>query len=253
MQPVATYTLVLCRHGESEWNKLNLFTGWVDVSLSEKGLGEAHFAAQAIKEKGFEFDVAYTSKLKRAIKTLWMILEDTDQMYIPVIRDWRLNERHYGALQGLDKVQTVEKHGEKQVAIWRRAYDVRPPPEEETTSFPLNKKAYADVNPELLPRHECLKDTFERFLPMWENDIVPQLKGGKRVLIVAHGNSIRALIKHLDSISDDDITALNIPTGIPLVYELDSNMKPLKHYYLADDETVAAAINAVANQTKVAK
>lgn len=250
----AAYKLVLCRHGESEWNKLNLFTGWVDVGLSEKGIKEAHDAAKSLQEKGFEFDVAYTSKLKRAIKTLWIVLEDTNQMFIPVIRDWRLNERHYGSLQGLDKVQTVEKHGEKQVAIWRRAYDIRPPPlPDNDPSFPGLQRAYADVKPELLPRCECLKDTFERFVPMWTEEILPAIKSNKRVLIVAHGNSIRALMKYLDNISDDEITGLNIPTGIPLVYEFDKDMKPIKHYYLADEETVNAAINAVANQTKKAQ
>jgi 2,3-bisphosphoglycerate-dependent phosphoglycerate mutase len=247
----AAHKLVLCRHGESEWNKLNLFSGWVDVGLSEKGVNEAHDAAIMIKERGLEFDMAFTSKLKRAIKTLDIILEDTDQMFIPVVKDWRLNERHYGALQGLNKVQTVEKHGSKQVEIWRRAYDVRPPPlPDNDPSLPGNSRAYQDVPPEKLPRHECLKDTFERFIPLWEEEIVPLIKANKRLLITAHGNSIRALVKYLDNISDDDITALNIPTGIPLVYEFDADLKPIKQYYLADEETVKAAIAAVANQTK---
>jgi len=244
------HKLVLCRHGESEWNKLNLFTGWVDVPLSSKGVDEAHFAANAIKENGLEFDVAFTSKLKRAIKTLWLILEDTNQMFIPITSDWRLNERHYGSLQGLDKVQTVQQYGEQQVNIWRRAYDVRPPPLlDNDQSSPKLQTAYKDLDPSVLPNHECLKDTYERVVPYWNEVIKPQMLT-KRVAIVAHGNSIRALMKYLDNISDDEITGLNIPTGIPLVYEFDENFVPIKHYYLADDETVAAAIASVANQTK---
>jgi len=250
------YKVVLLRHGESEWNKENRFTGWTDVDLSEKGLAEAKAAGQTLLAEGYTFDVAFTSVLKRAIRTLWLTLDGMDLMWIPVHRTWRLNERHYGALQGLNKAETAAKFGEQQVKIWRRAYDVPPPALERTDErHPGNdpKKRYADLRPEELPATECLKDTVARFLPAWHKQIAPVIKSGKRVLIAAHGNSLRALVKYLDDISDKDIVELNIPTGIPLVYELDANLKPIKHYYLGDQEAVAAAMSAVANQGKAKK
>jgi 2,3-bisphosphoglycerate-dependent phosphoglycerate mutase len=244
------YKLVLLRHGESEWNRENRFTGWTDVDLSEKGIAEAHTAAQQLKEHGFDFDIAYTSLLKRAIKTLWITLEGIDRMWIPVINDWRLNERHYGALQGLNKKETVEKHGEAQVHIWRRSYDI-PPPSLELSDprFPGNDPRYVALGASATPRTESLKDTVNRFMPLWNSDIVPVIKTGKRVIIAAHGNSLRALVKHLDNISDNDIAELNIPTGIPLVYELDEVLRPIKHYYLADEETLKLAVDSVKKQT----
>lgn len=244
------YKLVLVRHGESEWNKANRFTGWKDVPLSEKGVHEAQLAGQTLLSLGYEFDMAYTSVLRRAIKTLWIILEETKQEFIPVIRDYRLNERHYGGLQGLNKAETAEKHGEKQVLIWRRSYDVPPPLLEEADErHPCHDRRYQGIPN--LPSAESLKLTVERFIPYYEEEIVPQIKAGKRIIIAAHGNSLRALVKHLDGIADDEIVSLNIPTGIPLVYELDpSTLKPFKHYYLADEETVAAAQHAVASQGK---
>jgi len=250
------YKVVLLRHGESEWNKENRFTGWTDVDLSEKGLAEAKAAGQTLHKEGYTFDVAFTSVLKRAIRTLWLTLEGMDLMWIPVHRTWRLNERHYGALQGLNKAETAAKFGEQQVKIWRRAYDVPPPALERTDErHPGNdkQKRYADLKPEELPATECLKDTVARFLPAWHEQIGPVIKSGKRVLIAAHGNSLRALVKYLDDMSEKDIIELNIPTGIPLVYELDDNLKPIKHYYLGDQEAVAAAMNAVANQGKAKK
>lgn len=242
-------TLVLLRHGESVWNKENLFTGWTDVDLSEKGVEEAREAGRVLKREGFAFDVAYTSVLKRAIRTLWLALDEMDLMWLPVIRDWRLNERHYGALQGLNKAQTAEKYGEAQVKIWRRSYDVRPPaldPSDER--FPGRDRRYAALGVGQLPLTECLKDTVARFLPAWHGTIAPAVENGKRVLIVAHGNSLRALVKYLDDIPDADIVELNIPTGMPLVYELDADMKPVRSYYLGDPEKVKAAMNAVAAQ-----
>jgi 2,3-bisphosphoglycerate-dependent phosphoglycerate mutase len=245
------YKVVLLRHGESEWNKENKFTGWTDVDLSEKGLGEAKAAGKTLLAEGYTFDVAFTSVLKRAIRTLWLTLDGMDLMWIPVHRTWRLNERHYGALQGLNKAETAAKFGEAQVKIWRRAYDIAPPPLEKTDRrFPGKDRRYADLKPEELPATECLKDTVARFLPAWHEQIAPTIKSGKRVLIAAHGNSLRALVKYLDNISDADIVELNIPTGVPLVYELDANLAPIKHYYLGDQEAIAAAMNAVANQGK---
>ena len=243
--------LVLVRHGESTWNKENRFTGWTDVDLSEKGREEAKKAGKVLKADGYDFDLAYTSVLKRAIRTLWYIMDEMDLMWIPVIRDWRLNERHYGALQGLNKAETAAKHGEKQVKIWRRSYDIQPPALEESDErFPGHDPKYRSLSDEELPRTECLKDTVARFLPLWKNEISTEIKSGKKVLIVAHGNSLRALVKYLDNIPDDEIVGLNIPTGIPLVYELDDDLKPIKHYYLGDPEEIAKAQQAVANQGK---
>ena len=244
--------LVLLRHGESTWNKENRFTGWTDVALSEKGVQEAKTAALLLKQNGFVFDVAYTSLLKRAIKTLWIVLEDMELMWIPVNRSWRLNERHYGALQGLNKSETAAKFGEQQVLLWRRSYDVRPPALDKSDSrYPGNDPRYRGLPEKNLPLTECLKDTVTRFLPYWNETIAPAVKSGQNVILSAHGNSLRALIKHLDHISDQQIVELNIPTGIPLVYELDNNMLPLKHYYLGDEETVNQAVQAIANQGKV--
>ncbi|MCD4753283.1 MAG: 2,3-diphosphoglycerate-dependent phosphoglycerate mutase [Anaerolineaceae bacterium] len=248
------YKLVLVRHGESDWNKENLFTGWTDVDLSDKGVEEANTAGKVLKEEGFIFDIAFTSVLKRAIRTLWLTLDGLNQMWIPVVRDWRLNERHYGALQGLNKAETAAKYGDDQVLIWRRSYDTRPPALEESDErFPGHDPRYADLTADQTPKNECLKDTVERFLPMWHDVIAPTVKSGKRVLIVAHGNSLRALVKYLDNISEEKIVSLNIPTGVPLVYELDADLKPIKHYYLGDQEAIAAAINKVANQGKAKK
>jgi len=241
--------LVLVRHGQSTWNLENKFTGWTDVDLSEQGIAEAHEAAEALIKNGYTFDVAFTSVLKRAIRTLWIILDDMDLMWIPVHRSWRLNERHYGALQGLNKPETKTKYGEEQVQLWRRGYDTPPPALSETDSrHPHLDRRYADVPAEELPATESLKITLERVLPYWHQQIVPLLKQGKKVLISAHGNSMRALVKHLDSISDEEITGLNIPTGIPLVYELDEQLKAKTHYYLADEEKIKKATAAVASQ-----
>ena len=243
--------LVLLRHGESTWNQENRFTGWTDVDLSEKGVEEARAAGRALKEAGYVFDEAHTSVLKRAIKTLWLALEEMDQMWLPIHNTWRLNERHYGALQGLNKAETAERHGMEQTRIWRRSYDV-PPPELnlEDPRHPGHDPRYAGLTPEQLPKTECLKDTVERFLPYWHSTIAPAVKSGRRVLIAAHGNSLRALIKYLDHISDSDIVELNVPTGIPLVYELDDELKPLRNYYLGDQEAIRKAAEAVANQLK---
>ena len=218
--------LVVVRHGESTWNKENRFTGWTDVDLSEKGKEEAKKAGEILKAEGFEFDLAYTSVLKRAIRTLWYVLDEMDLMWIPVIRDWRLNERHYGALQGLNKAETAARHGEEQVKIWRRSYDIQPPALEESDErFPGRDPRYGNLTADQLPKTECLKDTVARFLPLWKNEISSDIKSGKKVLVVAHGNSLRALVKYLDNIPDDEIVGLNIPTGIPLVYELDDDLK----------------------------
>lgn len=244
-------TLVLLRHGQSDWNRENRFTGWTDVDLSDQGREEAHEAGRLLREEGYDFDVAYTSVLKRAIRTLWIAMDELDRMWIPVHRDWRLNERHYGALQGLNKAETAEKHGEEQVLIWRRSYDTPPPPLETSDErYPGHEPKYRNVSPEKLPRTECLKDTVERFMPCWQECIAPAIREGQRVLIAAHGNSLRALVKYLDGISDEDIVSLNIPTGIPLVYELDADLKPEKHFYLGDPEAAAKAAAAVANQGK---
>ena len=245
------YRVVLLRHGESIWNKENRFTGWTDVDLSEKGVVEAHEAGKLMKAGGFEFDICYTSVLKRAIRTLWIALDEMDRMYLPVINSWRLNERHYGALQGLNKAETAQKFGEEQVHIWRRSYDTRPPAlEKNDERYPGKDARYADLSEEELPTTECLKDTVDRFLPYWHGTIAPVIKDGKKVLIAAHGNSLRALVKYLDNISDAEIPELNIPTGIPLVYELDDKLKPVSHHYLGDPEAVAKAAAAVANQAK---
>ncbi len=243
--------IVLIRHGQSTWNKKKLFTGWTDVDLTEQGVQEAENAGKTLKKEGFEFDIAYTSLLKRSIKTLWIALDKMDQCWLTVKKSWRLNERHYGALQGLSKVETAKKHGDEQVHIWRRSYDVPPPPLEETDErYPGNDPRYKNINPQDIPKSECLKDTVERFLPYWHEEIVPQLKKGKKIIIVAHGNSLRALVKYLDNISDQEITKLNIPTGVPLVYELDYDLKPISHYYLGDQEAIKKATEAEKNQTK---
>jgi len=245
------YKLVLIRHGESTWNKENRFTGWTDVDLSEKGVQEAIDAGQVLAKEGFQFDLAYTSVLKRAIKTLNTVLDQMDQLWLPVERSWRLNERHYGALQGLNKSETADKFGEAQVKIWRRSYDIPPPPlTPDDERFPGRDRRYEGLSKEELPLTECLKDTVARFLPLWQESIAPAVKSGKRVVIGAHGNSLRALVKFLDNVSDADILELNIPTGMPLVYELDENLKPIKSYYLGDPEKVKAAMDAVAKQGK---
>jgi 2,3-bisphosphoglycerate-dependent phosphoglycerate mutase len=243
--------LVLVRHGESEWNKENRFTGWTDVDLSAQGRAEAREAGAVLKGGGYSFDVAYTSVLKRAIRTLWIVLDEMDLMWIPVHRSWRLNERHYGALQGLNKAETASKFGEVQVKIWRRSYDIRPPelaPDDERS--PGRDPRYRELSKSELPLSECLKDTVGRFLPLWHGTIAPAIQKGQRVLIAAHGNSLRALVKYLDNVSEQEIVELNIPTGMPLVYELDGQLKPLKHYYLGDPEKVKAAMEAVAAQGK---
>ncbi|MCE5310532.1 MAG: 2,3-diphosphoglycerate-dependent phosphoglycerate mutase [Acidobacteriales bacterium] len=243
--------VVLLRHGESTWNKENRFTGWTDVDLSEKGLGEAHEAGQVLKREGYVFDVAYTSVLKRAIRTLWTALDELDLMWIPVHHSWRLNERHYGALQGLNKSETAEKFGEAQVKVWRRSYDTPPPVLEKTDPrYPGSDPRYQNLTEQELPLTECLKDTVARFLPYWHETIAPAIRSGQRVIIAAHGNSLRALVMYLDNISEKDIVELNIPTGMPLVYELDDDLKPIKHYYLGDPEKVKAAMAAVAAQGK---
>ncbi len=243
--------LVLLRHGESTWNKENRFTGWTDVGLSEKGIEEAIQAGRVLSREGYVFDVAYTSVLKRAIKTLWICLEEMDLMWIPVHNHWRLNERHYGALQGLNKAETAERHGMEQVHIWRRSYDIRPPAlTPNDPRYPGSDPRYAHLRPEELPLTECLKDTVERFLPYWHEIIAPTVKEGRQVLISAHGNSLRALVKYLDHIPEDKILDLNIPTGIPLVYELNDDLTAIRSYYLGDPEAVKRATQAVANQLK---
>jgi 2,3-bisphosphoglycerate-dependent phosphoglycerate mutase len=243
--------LVLLRHGESTWNKENRFTGWTDVGLSEKGVREAIEAGRALRREGYVFDVAYTSVLKRAIKTLWLALEEMDLMWIPVYNSWRLNERHYGALQGLNKAETAERHGMEQTQLWRRSYDVRPPAlTPDDSRSPSRDPRYANLRPEDLPLTECLKDTVARFLPYWHDTIVPAVRAGRRVLIAAHGNSLRALVKYLDGIADDEIVGLNIPTGIPLVYELDEDLKPIRSFYLGDPEAIKQATTAVAGQLR---
>jgi 2,3-bisphosphoglycerate-dependent phosphoglycerate mutase len=243
--------LVLLRHGESTWNKENRFTGWTDVDLSDKGRQEAREAGEVLHSGGYSFDVAYTSVLKRAIRTLWMALDAMDLMWIPVHRSWRLNERHYGALQGLNKAETAGKFSEAQVKIWRRSYDIPPPAlTPDDARFPGHDPRYRDLKPAELPLTECLKDTVARFLPLWHETISPEIRAGRKVLIAAHGNSLRALVKYLDNISEQDIVELNIPTGMPLVYELDENLKPLNRYYLGDPDKVRAAMEAVAAQGK---
>lgn len=241
--------LVLLRHGESVWNKKDLFTGWTDVDLSDRGREEALKAGRTLKEHGFTFDVAFTSVLKRAIRTLWLLLDEMDLMWIPVNRDWRLNERHYGALQGLNKAETARKFGETQVKLWRRSYDIRPPAlGEEDPRHPRNDPRYKSLNREEIPATECLKDTLARFLPCWHDCISPLVYSGNRVLVTAHGNSLRALVKFLDGVSDAEIVELNIPTGIPLVYELNQDLKPIRHYYLGDSDHIQIATQAVTSQ-----
>jgi 2,3-bisphosphoglycerate-dependent phosphoglycerate mutase len=243
--------LILVRHGESTWNKENRFTGWTDVDLSEKGRQEAKEAGEVLKREGYTFDVAYTSVLKRAIRTLWFALDELDLMWIPVHRSWRLNERHYGALQGLNKAETAAKFGEEQVKIWRRSYDIPPPaltPDDQR--YPGSDPRYRQLTPQELPLTECLKDTVARFLPFWHDTIAPAIRNNQKVLIAAHGNSLRALVKYLDNISEQEIVELNIPTGMPLVYELDESLKPLNRYYLGDPDKVKAAMDAVAAQGK---
>jgi 2,3-bisphosphoglycerate-dependent phosphoglycerate mutase len=245
------HKLVLLRHGESEWNQENRFTGWHDVDLTAKGEDEGRRSGRLLKDEGFAFDVVYTSLLKRAIRTMWLALEELDQTWVPVHREWRLNERHYGALQGLNKAETAAKHGEDQVLVWRRSYDVPPPaldPDDER--HPGKDRRYANLPAENLPLSECLKDTVDRFMPLWQDTIAPVVQEGKSVLIVAHGNSLRALVKYLDGVSEEDIVGLNIPTGMPLVYDLDADLKPLDRRYLGDPEEVAKAMEAVANQGK---
>jgi 2,3-bisphosphoglycerate-dependent phosphoglycerate mutase len=243
--------LVLLRHGESTWNRENRFTGWTDVDLTDQGVAEAKSAGRTLRENGFVFDVAHTSLLKRAIRTLWLVLDDMDLMWIPVYRSWRLNERHYGALQGLNKAETAAKFGDQQVLIWRRSYDVPPPAlEPSDPRHPGKDPRYASLDPAELPLTECLKDTVARFLPYWHETIAPSVASGQRVIVAAHGNSLRALVKYLDRIGDAEIVGLNIPTGVPLVYELSDDLKPLRHYYLGDAEKVAQAVQAVANQGK---
>ena len=245
------YKLVLIRHGESEWNKLNLFTGWTDVDLTEKGIAEAKEGGKQLKEGGFTFDIAFTSVLKRAIKTLNIVLEEMGMDWLPVVKDWRLNERHYGALQGLNKAETAAKYGDEQVLVWRRSYDVpQPSLEENDERYPANDPRYKYVDKRDIPLTESLKLTVDRFLPFWHDTIAPTIKSGNKVIIAAHGNSLRALVKYLDNVSEEEIVKLNIPTGVPLVYELDKNLKPIKHYYLGDQEAIAAAINAVSKQTE---
>jgi 2,3-bisphosphoglycerate-dependent phosphoglycerate mutase len=245
------YKIVLMRHGESTWNLANRFTGWVDVDLTEKGVAEARQAGQLLREAGFAFDLAYTSVLKRAIRTLWGTLDEMDLMWLPVRHHWRLNERHYGALQGLNKAETAAKYGDEQVMVWRRSYDTPPMPleaDDPRTSY--NDPRYAGLKREEIPLTECLKDTVARVLPFWNDEIAPSIRSGKRIIISAHGNSLRALIKMLDGTSDQDIVGLNIPNGQPLVYELDADLKPIKSYYLGDQAAIAAAMNAVASQGK---
>ncbi len=245
------YKLVLMRHGESQWNLENRFTGWTDVDLTETGREQAWQAGQLLRDKGYSFDLAYTSVLKRAIRTLWLTLDALDLMYIPVHNNWRLNERHYGDLQGLNKAETAAKFGDEQVLIWRRAYAIAPDPlSVDDPRHPRFDPRYARLAAQELPATECLKDTVARVLPFWNDSIAPAIKAGRRVLISAHGNSLRALIKHLDNVSDEEIVGLNIPTGQPLVYELDENLKPIKHYYLADPAVIEAAMAAVAAQGK---
>ena len=245
------HKLVLLRHGESTWNKENRFTGWTDVDLTDKGREEAEAAGQLLKKEGFSFDLAYCSVLKRALRTLWIVLDELDELWIPVEKSWRLNERHYGGLQGLNKSETAAKHGEDQVLIWRRSYDVPPPALEQSDErYPGLDPRYKDVSTSELPLTECLKDTVDRFLPYWHEVIAPQVKAGKKVVIAAHGNSLRALVKYLDNLSEEEVLKLNIPTSVPLVYELDDHLKPLKRYYLGDQEAIAAAMAAVASQGK---
>ena len=248
------HKLVLMRHGQSQWNLENRFTGWTDVDLTDQGREEARKAGELLKAEGYTFDLAFTSVLKRAIRTLWITLDGLDLMWIPVVRSWRLNERHYGALQGLNKAETAQKFGEKQVLIWRRSYATPPDPlPEGDPRHPAGDPRYAALRPEEIPATECLKDTVARVVPFWEKEIKPAVASGRKVLVAAHGNSLRALVKHIDGISDEDIVSLNIPTGRPLVYEFDDDMKPIRHYYLGDAKEIEAAMAAVAAQGKAKK
>jgi len=243
------YRLVLLRHGQSAWNLENRFTGWTDVDLTPQGIDEAHVAGQLMRQEGYEFDVVYTSVLKRAIRTMWLAMDEIDQMWLPVARRWRLNERHYGALQGLNKAETARKMGTEQVKLWRRSYDVQPPAlTQDDPRWPGHDRRYASLSPEEIPLTESLKDVLERFMPLWNQEIAPRIKQGERVLIVAHGNSLRALVKYLDDLSEEEIVHLNIPTGIPLVYELDENLKSINSRYLGDPEAARRAAEAVAKQ-----
>jgi 2,3-bisphosphoglycerate-dependent phosphoglycerate mutase len=243
--------VVLLRHGESVWNRENRFTGWIDVGLTDKGIAEACEAGRLIGEAGFDFDLAYCSVLRRAIRTMWIVLQEIDRMWVPQHLSWRLNERHYGALQGLNKSETAKKFGDEQILIWRRSYDTRPPAlDASDEQNPVNDLRYQSVPRQELPLTECLKDTIERFLPYWNETIAPQVKAGKRVIVVAHGNTLRALVKHIDNVSEEDIVALNIPTGIPLVYELEDDLKPIRSYYLGDQEKAKLAAGAVAAQSQ---
>ncbi|MBN8710529.1 MAG: phosphoglyceromutase [Verrucomicrobia bacterium 61-8] len=245
------HKLVLIRHGESAWNKENRFTGWTDVDLTDKGREEAREAGRLMKAEGFSFDIAYVSVLRRALTTLWLALDEMDELWIPVEKSWRLNERHYGALQGLNKAETAAKFGDDQVLVWRRSYDIPPPVLEKTDErWPGHDPRYKNIPEAELPVTECLKDTVARFLPLWHETIAPVVRSGQKVIIAAHGNSLRALVKYLDNVSDEEIISLNIPTGVPLVYELDDELKPIRHYYLGDQSAIEAAMQAVANQGK---
>jgi len=248
------HKLVLIRHGESTWNQENRFTGWTDVDLNEKGLREAKAAGELLKKEGYSFDRSFVSLLKRALRTNWMILDELDELWIPIERSWRLNERHYGSLQGLNKGETATKFGDDQVLIWRRSYDVPPPAlEKNDERYPGHDRRYKSVAETDLPLTECLKDTVDRVLPYWHSEIAPAVKRGEKVLVTAHGNTLRALVKYFDNLSEEEVLALNIPTGIPLVYELDEELKPIRHYYLGDQEAIAAAAAAVASQGKAQK
>ncbi len=248
------YKIVLLRHGESLWNKENRFTGWTDVDLTDGGIQEAHSAGKILKDSGYNFDIAFTSVLKRAIRTLWIVLDEMDLMWIPVQNSWRLNERHYGALQGLNKAETAKKYGEEQVTLWRRSADVRPPAlDKNDPRYPGHDPRYANLKESELPLTENLIDTINRVIPYWNSTIAPTIRSGKKVIVVAHGNSLRGLVKYLDNLSNEEVIALNIPTGIPLVYELDDNLKPIKHYYLGNQEEIEKKVEAVANQSKANK
>ena len=244
------YKLVLIRHGQSQWNLDNRFSGWADVDLTEQGRAEAAEAGRLLKAEGYTFDVAHTSVLKRAVRTLWGGLDAMDLMWLPVITDWRLNERHYGALTGLNKAETAAKYGEDQVKVWRRSYDIPPPPLDRAANESVNDPRYAGLDGSMIPDTECLKDTVDRVVPYWHDVLAPAVQSGQRVVVAAHGNSLRALVKYLDNIADDEIVELNIPNGVPLVYEFDANLKPIRHYYLGDAEAIAAKMAAVANQGK---
>ena len=250
MQKPTTHRLVLIRHGQSDWNLENRFSGWADVDITAQGAAEAREAGELLKQAGYHFDVAHTSVLKRAVRTLWGVLDTMDLMWLPVHSDWRLNERHYGALTGLNKAETATKYGDDQVKIWRRSYDIPPPPLQRDANEAVHDPRYAALDPQQIPDTECLKDTVARVLPYWHEVLAPAIKAGQRVVVAAHGNSLRALVKYLDGISDEDIVELNIPNGVPLVYEFDETLKPLRHYYLGDAEAIAAKMAAVANQGK---